>query len=322
MSKKIAICIHAYNEELFISETIESILSQTFSDFDLIISDNHSTDNTAKIIRHYQSKDSRVILWMPDAFCQGMVHGRIITDRLNSMDYDATIIIGAHDVILPNYVELLHTAYLENPSAAIVVGRGFEIDTSGNPLRQWPDVIQLKGGHVSSRPLAILSTLFYNLPAFGLWPKKTRTNVNFRHNCVCGDHLYIAEASLHGDIIVEKNAIIKTRRTFGVGDHSTFFKKHISDDVQIDTVVADFEKQMEWICHINGLAYAGFPEVTKDIILAGTLGIWFSLYGITGLKGVDGALEKWLASSSGLTVASQMSSIGSAARLNSLLARP
>ncbi len=137
-----------------------------------------------------------------------------------------------------------------------------------------------------------------------------------------GYHLYIAEASLHGDFIVEKNALIKTRRTVGVGEHSTYFKKHISDDMQIASIVTDFEKQLEWICHINSLSYAGFPEATKNITLAGSLGIYFSLFGIAILRSVDGALEAWLESPTGLAIASQMNAIGSNARLHSAVNAP
>ena len=153
--------------------------------------------------------------------------------------------------------------------------------------------------------------LFYNIPAFGLWPKNTRTAVDFRHDCMCGDHLYIAEASLHGDIIVEPSATIFTRRTTGVGEHNIYFKKHISDDMQVKNIVDDFEKQIEWLCHINEIAYSGFPETSKNILLAGALGIYFSMFGISTLMSTDGALEAWLNSPSGLAIAAQLNAAGS-----------
>ncbi|MEK7163461.1 MAG: glycosyltransferase family 2 protein [Patescibacteria group bacterium] len=50
----------AYNGERFIREAIESILSQTHADWKLLISDDASTDNTAKIAQEYTSRDRRI----------------------------------------------------------------------------------------------------------------------------------------------------------------------------------------------------------------------------------------------------------------------
>ena len=49
-----------YNGELFIERAIESILAQTFTDFELIISDNASTDSTQEICQNFSKKDNRI----------------------------------------------------------------------------------------------------------------------------------------------------------------------------------------------------------------------------------------------------------------------
>jgi glycosyltransferase involved in cell wall biosynthesis len=50
----------AYNREKYISEAISSVLASTFQDFELIIVDDCSTDNTVSIAKKYESKDSRI----------------------------------------------------------------------------------------------------------------------------------------------------------------------------------------------------------------------------------------------------------------------
>jgi glycosyltransferase involved in cell wall biosynthesis len=57
---KLTIGIPVYNGELFIKKAIESILAQTFTDFELIISDNSSTDSTQKICQDFLVKDNRI----------------------------------------------------------------------------------------------------------------------------------------------------------------------------------------------------------------------------------------------------------------------
>ena len=52
----------AYNAQYTIAESIESVLRQTYLDFELIIINDNSTDDTTRIIQAYQIQDSRVIL--------------------------------------------------------------------------------------------------------------------------------------------------------------------------------------------------------------------------------------------------------------------
>lgn len=56
----VSIGMIVYNGENFITEAIESILAQTYGDFELIISDNASTDNTEAISREYATRDDRI----------------------------------------------------------------------------------------------------------------------------------------------------------------------------------------------------------------------------------------------------------------------
>ena len=62
MSKvpRLSVGLPVYNSSAYVAESIEAILGQTFTDFDLIISDNASTDDTGDICRRYLKQDPRV----------------------------------------------------------------------------------------------------------------------------------------------------------------------------------------------------------------------------------------------------------------------
>jgi len=60
MNVKLSIGLPVYNGELFIERAIESILAQTFTDFELIISDNASTDSTQEICQNFSKMDNRI----------------------------------------------------------------------------------------------------------------------------------------------------------------------------------------------------------------------------------------------------------------------
>ena len=57
---RLSIGLPVYNGEKYLAESLEALLGQTYEDFELIISDNASTDSTAEIYRRYAKQDSRI----------------------------------------------------------------------------------------------------------------------------------------------------------------------------------------------------------------------------------------------------------------------
>ena len=57
---KISVCIPTYNYAGYLAETIESVLQQHFADFELIIIDDNSTDDTRAVVERYAEKDPRI----------------------------------------------------------------------------------------------------------------------------------------------------------------------------------------------------------------------------------------------------------------------
>ena len=59
---KVSILMPIFNEECFLRESIESVLGQSYEDFELIIIDDFSTDQSYLIAEEYSFKDSRIKL--------------------------------------------------------------------------------------------------------------------------------------------------------------------------------------------------------------------------------------------------------------------
>lgn len=58
----VSIIMPAYNSAEFIAESIQSVISQTYKDWELIITDDHSTDETVDIVKSYKARDNRIKL--------------------------------------------------------------------------------------------------------------------------------------------------------------------------------------------------------------------------------------------------------------------
>ena len=57
---RVSIAVPTYNCEKYIAQSLESLLGQSYGDFELVISDNASTDNTEAVCRQYAAQDKRV----------------------------------------------------------------------------------------------------------------------------------------------------------------------------------------------------------------------------------------------------------------------
>ena len=62
----VSIIVPTYNVEAYITETIECVLNQTFKDWELVITDDCSTDSTVAIIQKYAENDSRIRLYQQE----------------------------------------------------------------------------------------------------------------------------------------------------------------------------------------------------------------------------------------------------------------
>jgi len=62
MAKLITVLMSVYNSDLYLSDAINSILKQSFTNFEFIIINDGSNDNSLSIIKHFKAKDSRIIL--------------------------------------------------------------------------------------------------------------------------------------------------------------------------------------------------------------------------------------------------------------------
>src|ERR1700731_3760794 len=60
MSPKVSVCIDSFNYSQFLPEAIDSVLEQSFEDFELIIVDDHSTDGSIEIAQNYAQNDRRI----------------------------------------------------------------------------------------------------------------------------------------------------------------------------------------------------------------------------------------------------------------------
>ena len=115
-SVKISVIMSVYNGESYLSEAIDSVLAQSFTDFELIVINDCSTDQTGALLAQYAARDSRV-----------RVHTNEVNLRLpSSLNKAISLAAGqyiarmdADDICLPDRLEKQYAFMEANPDVAL-----------------------------------------------------------------------------------------------------------------------------------------------------------------------------------------------------------
>jgi glycosyltransferase involved in cell wall biosynthesis len=128
---KISVIMPVYNCEAYVKEAIDSILNQTFSDFELIIIDDCSTDSTLSIVKSYGDPRINVVEKEQNTGYTNSLNSAILIAKgkyIARMDGD--------DISLPERFEK-QLEFLEKNSDVILCGTGVEI-IGKNQISQYP----------------------------------------------------------------------------------------------------------------------------------------------------------------------------------------
>jgi glycosyltransferase involved in cell wall biosynthesis len=126
----VSIIMPAYNTALYIAEAIHSVLEQTYTDFELVVVDDGSTDETPQIIASIHDPRIRVIR-QPNA---GLSAAR--NTGLRESTAPLVTFLDADDRFMTDKLEVL-VGYLENhPETGLVVGSERYIDQAGHTIKE------------------------------------------------------------------------------------------------------------------------------------------------------------------------------------------
>lgn len=143
---RISICIPTYNYGQFLGDAIRSVLAQTFADFELIVCDNASTDDTPEIVAKFSDPRLR--------YLRHRINVPVIYNFnrcLELVNSEFVLLLCADDMLAPQTIALLHDALVANPTAAMAVASQCRpVDASGNP-RGKPNWIDCGPGLVAGR---------------------------------------------------------------------------------------------------------------------------------------------------------------------------
>ncbi|HEX8521903.1 MAG TPA: glycosyltransferase, partial [Tepidisphaeraceae bacterium] len=135
MPPRVSILIPVYNAQPYLSGAIQSILTQTFTDFEIIAVNDGSTDESLDILNSLAKRDARLhIHSRPNTGIVGALN-----DGLSQCQGELIARMDADDLSLPNRLEK-QVAFLDaHPDHVLVGSRVLLIDPDNLPIRPWVD---------------------------------------------------------------------------------------------------------------------------------------------------------------------------------------
>ena len=118
---KVSIVVPTYNAAPFLAEMIESALGQTFEDFEFLLLDSASSDDTVEIIRSYD--DKRIVLTELPFVCEGAIKRNL---GISQASGDYVAMMDADDIMQPERLEK-QVAFFQENADTHVVGSNFLI---------------------------------------------------------------------------------------------------------------------------------------------------------------------------------------------------
>jgi glycosyltransferase involved in cell wall biosynthesis len=155
----VSVVTPVYNGAEFIHECIESVLAQTYENWEYLIVDNCSTDGTLEIARSYEDRDPRIRVLTPNAFVDQIESGnRSLREIAPESKY--TKVLHADDWLFPECLERMVEVAERNPSVGIV--SAYRLEETKVTLTGLPVAISVVRGREICR-----STLLGPLYLFG-----------------------------------------------------------------------------------------------------------------------------------------------------------
>lgn len=203
----ISVIMPVFNAERYVAQAVESILNQTFTDFEFIIINDGSTDNSLKILGNYAEKDDRIRLFSREN--RGLVS--TLNEAITLAQAPLIARMDADDVALPNRFKLQYEFMQVHPKV-VCLGGGIKVIDAQSRFLITPeiksgseavelsalqgitpichptamyrkDIVQLAGSYQAHDYPAEDLGLFLNLTEYGLLDNLAETVLEYRiHN--------------------------------------------------------------------------------------------------------------------------------------------
>ena len=207
---RVTIGVPVYNCARHLPAALDSLLAQTFTDFELLVSDNASTDETAAIIHRYRRRDSRIRYVRHERNAGAPANWNYVAREARGQYLKWA---SGNDLAAPAMLARAVEVLDREPAVVLCYGRTELIDEAGASLGIYGGDIEARATRPSSRFIHVCRRLVMNNAQNGLVRlgavRRTRFNPLYPH----GDMVFMAELAMLGHFVLLPEVLFYRRWT-------------------------------------------------------------------------------------------------------------
>ena len=199
--REVSIGLPVFNAERYLPQSLEALLGQTFTDFELLVSDNGSADGTEAICRSYAASDGRIRYFRHDLNRGSVFNHNFVLEQARGHYFRWQ---SHDDLVEPEYLERCVSVLDRDPDVVLCHSRVVLIDQDGNVLGRSGGSrgIDSPRPHERFREFIGLGHRFYQSPmCFGLLRTELLTSLGGFALYLGSDRVLLVELSLHGRVV-------------------------------------------------------------------------------------------------------------------------
>ena len=194
---EVSIGMPVYNGEEYLTEAIEAVLRQSFSDFELIVSDNASTDRTPEICAEYCRRDPR-IRYIRQPYNLGAVRNwNFVVGEARGRFFQWA---SANDRLEPEMLRKCVDVLRRDDRVVVCYGRTLFIDDDGSPIRVYEHDLHVTDDAASARFIHVRERLLNANGQHGLMRLDVLRQTGLDRAYRAGDLVLMAELALRGHL--------------------------------------------------------------------------------------------------------------------------
>ena len=196
---RVSIGLPVFNGEKYLGAALDSIMAQTYQNFELIISDNASTDHTQQICLDYAGRDPRVRYYRNKKNLGGPTNYNRVFD-LSSCEYFKWA--ACDDLIAPEFLRKCVTVLDNNPSIIGCHCKTGRINQDGNLLDYYNQgmLSRIDSPKTHERFRDLIGLCYTTTPFYGVYRTSLFAKTPRQGNYIGADRNLVAELSLMGRI--------------------------------------------------------------------------------------------------------------------------
>jgi glycosyltransferase involved in cell wall biosynthesis len=194
----VSIGMPVYNGERFVRQALKSILVQDYGNFELIISDNASTDATSKICQRYADQDTRIHYVRNETNLGACPNHKRVFEMARG-DYFKW---AAHDdECLPTFLSRCMSVFRGAPQSVVLVyPQSLIIDQEGRMIEEYRASIEAKASRPHRRLANVVSNVVLGTPLYGVMRANALRQTRLIDAFLSSDYVLFAELAMLGEI--------------------------------------------------------------------------------------------------------------------------